>query len=65
MIKSLKLVNFRNFSEKEIFFDYEKNLILWDNGKWKTNILEALSLLSNNSINSLDYFSLTKEKEKE
>ena len=50
MIKSLKLKNFRNFLDKHITFDSKKCFIIWKNGKWKTNILEALSILTNNSI---------------
>ena len=50
MIKSLKLVNFRNFSEKYIDNFELKNFIVWENWRWKTNILEALSILCDNSI---------------
>lgn len=50
MIKSLKLRNFRNFKDKKIIFDDNKCFIIWKNGQWKTNILEALSILTNNSI---------------
>ena len=50
MIKSLKLKNFRNFRNKKLIFDDNKCFITWKNGKWKTNILEALSLLTNNTI---------------
>lgn len=44
MIQKLHIKNFRNFSSREISFSWEKNIIIWDNGKWKSNILEALSL---------------------
>ncbi len=50
MLKSLKLINFRNFSEKYLENFSEKNFIIWENGKWKTNSLEAISLIWNNSI---------------
>ena len=50
MIKSLRLVNFRNFSEKYIDNFELKNFIVWENWRWKTNILEALSILCDNSI---------------
>ncbi len=50
MLKSLKLINFRNFSEKNLENFSEKNFIIWENGMWKTNSLEAISLLCNNSI---------------
>lgn len=46
MIESLRLHDFRNYEEKEFHFT-EKNIVLWGgNGKGKTNVLEALSLLS-------------------
>lgn len=60
MIKELKLVNFRNFSEK-IILDFEiENFIIWENWKWKTNILEAISQLWNNSITKLNLDDLVK-----
>jgi len=58
MIQSIKLVNFRNFIQKDIIFDEKKNFIIWDNWRWKTNILEAISLLWNNSILWLNFDSL-------
>lgn len=53
MISDIKLVHFRNFEGKKITDLSEKNFIIWENGKWKTNILEALSLLWNNSLSHL------------
>ncbi len=50
MIKELKLINFRNFEELKLDSLNKENFIIWENGKWKTNILESISLLSNNSI---------------
>ena len=60
MIKSLRLVNFRNFSEKNINNFELKNFIVWPNWNWKTNILEALAILSNNSILKLSFDDLVK-----
>lgn len=54
MIKELKLINFRNFKEKKINNFEMENFIIWENWKWKTNILEALSILWNNSITKLN-----------
>lgn len=45
MIHSITLKNFRNFSNREISFCAGKNIIVWENGKWKSNILEAISFL--------------------
>lgn len=63
MIKKIKLVNFRNFQSWEFFFSENKNYIIWENGKWKTNILEALSLLTWNSITWISFENLVKSGE--
>lgn len=46
IIKSLLLRNFRNFKKEKIFFEPYFNVIIGDNAQGKTNILEALFLLS-------------------
>jgi DNA replication and repair protein RecF len=43
-LRTLYLKNFRNFSTREISFLAGKNIIIWNNGQWKSNLLEALSL---------------------
>lgn len=58
MIQSIKLKNFRNFRDEEFHFSEWKNIIVWDNGKWKTNILEAISLFNKTSIVDLSFESL-------
>lgn len=63
MIKTLKLVNFRNFSEKKIENFELTNFIVWENWNGKTNILEALSILCNNSILKLNFDDLVKTGE--
>lgn len=60
MITQLKLINFRNFCNKTISDLWEKNFIIGENGRWKTNILEALSILGNNSITKLNLENLVK-----
>ena len=45
-IKSLRLVDFRNYSNQRIEFDKKMNLIYGDNAQGKTNILEAIYLCS-------------------
>ncbi len=60
MITELKLVNFRNFPEKVINNFQMENFIIWENWKWKTNILEALSILWNNSITKLNLEDMVK-----
>ncbi len=64
MIQKLILKNFRTFENKELFFSENLNLIIWDNWKWKTNILEAISLLCNNPLQEISYESLVKNWEK-
>lgn len=63
MIKKLKLINFRNFSELKLDSLNKQNFIIWKNWKWKTNILEAISLLWNNSITWLSLDELIKKWE--
>ena len=61
MIHTLKLRNFRNFSQKEIVFE-KNNFIYGENGIWKTNILEALSIFWTPLID-LDMWVLLKKGE--
>lgn len=63
MIKELKLINFRNFLELKLDSLNNENFIIWENGKWKTNVLEAISLLWNNSITWLSLDELIKKWE--
>src|SRR2546429_2640775 len=45
-LESLKLTNFRNFEKVELQLGPGVNLLLGDNGQGKTNIVEAVHLLS-------------------
>ena len=45
-IEHLKLTNFRNYFNLEIDFNNNINIIIGDNGKGKTNILESIYILS-------------------
>jgi DNA replication and repair protein RecF len=45
-IASLQLQNFRNYEEVRVDFSERTNLILGDNGRGKTNLLESVYLLS-------------------
>jgi DNA replication and repair protein RecF len=47
ILENLKLINFRNYEHLEINFSPEINFITGDNGSGKTNILEAISIISN------------------
>ena len=47
ILKNLKLINFRNYDNLEINFSPGINFITGDNGSGKTNILEAISIISN------------------
>lgn len=46
IVKSLSVRNFRNFESSDIKFNDRLNIIIGDNGQGKTNIIEALYLLS-------------------
>lgn len=45
-LKKLHLANYRNFESKDLEFDGAISLIIGNNGIGKTNILEAISMLS-------------------
>jgi len=45
-IEHLKLTNFRNYSSLELDFNKNVNIIIGENGKGKTNILESIYVLS-------------------
>jgi DNA replication and repair protein RecF len=45
-IASLQLQNYRNYEETRVDFSDRTNLILGDNGRGKTNLLESIYLLS-------------------
>lgn len=46
VIKSLSLINFRNFTATDIQFNDRLNIIIGDNGQGKTNVIEAIHLLT-------------------
>lgn len=45
-LKELKLINFRNYKEVNLEFNPNINIFIGDNGAGKTNILEAIYILS-------------------
>lgn len=45
-IKSIHIKNFRNIKEEEVFFSSRTNLVSGENGQGKTNLLEAIYILS-------------------
>jgi len=63
MIKEIKLINFRNFDELKLNSLEKENFIIWKNGIWKTNILESICILWNNSITWLSLDELVKKWE--
>src|SRR3989338_5587849 len=46
MVKNLKLLNFRNYAQLELNFDNRPTVLVGDNAAGKSNILEAVYLLS-------------------
>src|SRR6185295_17093685 len=45
-VKSIKLKGFRNYKNSEVLFQAGKNIVIGDNAQGKTNLLEAIDLLS-------------------
>lgn len=64
MFNSIKLVDFRNFCNKEFFFGNEKNFIIWANWIWKTNLLEAICLIYQKNIQNKEISSLINKDKK-
>ncbi len=66
IVKAIKLNNFRNFQNFELSFNDKTNIFYGHNGSGKTNIIEAISLLSkgrgirNSQIQNLIYKNQTK-----
>lgn len=46
LIKSIKIKNFRNYEEEEVVFHPKLNIITGKNAQGKTNLIEAINLLS-------------------
>ncbi|MBQ3383615.1 MAG: DNA replication/repair protein RecF [Erysipelotrichaceae bacterium] len=53
-IKSVRLRNYRNYENQIIQFDKGMNIIIGDNGEGKTNLLEAIYLLSTTRSHRID-----------
>lgn len=61
MLNEIKLKNFRSFDDKKISFNDSINFIVWENWKWKSNILEAISIVTNgDSMNNLPFEHMVK-----
>lgn len=45
-LENLNLIHFKNFEKAEITLNKSLNIILGDNGSGKTNLLDAIYLLS-------------------
>ena len=63
MLDELKINNFRNIESKVIKNIQKCNTIIWINWQGKTNILESIALLSNNSIGGFQKKDLIKKWE--
>ncbi|NTV45520.1 MAG: DNA replication/repair protein RecF [Chlorobiales bacterium] len=65
-IKKLRLTNFRNYSQAEFRFTDPVNIFLGDNGQGKTNILEAIHIISTTkSFRGAKYEHVLKHGEKD
>ena len=63
MLNKIKMKNFRNFENSEFFFSKKENAIIWENGKWKTNILEAIALFSGINFWKIEFDNLVNKNE--
>ena len=62
IVKNINLINFRNFSNLNLSFDEKLNIFFGKNGCGKTNILEAISLISKGrGIRNSSIFNLIKK----
>ena len=63
LVKSIKLNNFRNYTNYQLEFDPHLNIIIGKNGVGKTNILEAIIVISNvKSFRTLNDVDLIKKQ---
>ena len=62
IIKNINLINYRNFSNLNLSFDEKLNIFFGKNGCGKTNILEAISLITKGrGIRNSSIFNLIKK----
>ncbi len=45
-IEQIKLKNYRNYEELELFFENKVNVILGENAQGKTNVMESIFVLA-------------------
>ncbi len=65
ILKSINLINFRNFKQLDLSFDEKLNIFFGLNGTGKTNILEAISLIAKGrGIRNASFNDLIKKNEK-
>ena len=51
-IEQIKLKNYRNYEELELFFENKVNVILGENAQGKTNVMESILCFSHGKISS-------------
>lgn len=61
MLRELKIVNFRNFENFSTKFEDFGNFVIWNNWIWKSNILEAISIISLNSLTWIEFEKLVRK----
>ena len=66
MEKKVKIRNFRNYGKEEVEFGAGINIVIGGNGRGKTNLLEAIFLLSKGkSFRAIDVKEMIKSGEEE
>ena len=53
-VSSIRLRNYRNYENQIISFDRGMNIVIGNNGEGKTNLLEAIYLLSTTRSHRVD-----------
>ena len=53
-VSSIRLRNYRNYKNQIINFDRGMNIVIGNNGEGKTNLLEAIYLLSTTRSHRVD-----------
>ena len=62
MLLRIRILNFRSIQNMDLSFEKSNNII-WKNGAWKTNVLQAIACLFQNNISNIKIQDLLKDGE--